>query len=233
MAVIDLGGGKMTMDGETSLADRIKIEREALGMSQHQLAKAAGISRVMVGHYERGDHKPGLHVLEALCKLGGDPRFLLTGSREKPLPIEPGPIATLIHAYNMADKASQDVIVQLARLLTTAREDTVAATTPVYIKALLTNANLRLVKSGGQLSTIEQALVDACRRADKRQQFTIYLTLDCADARPDDAEIGPNGLEKKMQRLIDNYRQADDRTQHLTRIAAGIDDIADQNTNAA
>jgi transcriptional regulator with XRE-family HTH domain len=61
------------------LADRIKIVRESLGMSQTAIAKAAESSLPSWQGYEAGKNVPGGKVLEALARLGFNINWILTG----------------------------------------------------------------------------------------------------------------------------------------------------------
>ncbi|WP_092679348.1 helix-turn-helix domain-containing protein [Albimonas donghaensis] len=47
---------------------RVRDIRRAAGMTQEQLAAAAGITQSMVSHIERGRDRPGLETLELLAK---------------------------------------------------------------------------------------------------------------------------------------------------------------------
>lgn len=53
--------------------------REALGFSQQEMAKSIGVSFRSVQDYERGLATPGGAVFEALCNLGFNGTWLLTG----------------------------------------------------------------------------------------------------------------------------------------------------------
>lgn len=46
---------------------RLKMAREALGMSQEQLANAITIPQQMYSGYERGRHEPSAETLRRLC----------------------------------------------------------------------------------------------------------------------------------------------------------------------
>lgn len=63
---------------------RLREIRDALGLSQSDLAKALGITREQVGRYERGIAVPGGEVLAKLATLGGDVLYFLTGRRVPP-----------------------------------------------------------------------------------------------------------------------------------------------------
>lgn len=59
------------------LSDRLRQERERLGVSQDEFARLLGISRVTQNYYENGSREPGLSYLSAFGQNGGDLLFLL------------------------------------------------------------------------------------------------------------------------------------------------------------
>jgi transcriptional regulator with XRE-family HTH domain len=70
-----------------ALHDRIRAHREARGMSQDQLAAAAGLSRTGVSNLECGQYKPHVETLLRLeVALGLEPGDLL---RNEPAPETP------------------------------------------------------------------------------------------------------------------------------------------------
>lgn len=66
----------------STVSERIKIVREALGESQKDMAKAIGISLPALQGYEAGKSFPGGKVLESLVKRGFNANWLLTGEGE-------------------------------------------------------------------------------------------------------------------------------------------------------
>lgn len=60
--------------------DNLRSLREATGLSQEQLATAAGVHRNYVGLVERGERNTSLTRIVALCKaLGSEPNDLFKG----------------------------------------------------------------------------------------------------------------------------------------------------------
>jgi len=45
-----------------STGDRLRAGREALGLTQAELAAALGVHQTMISQYERGDRTPGLKL---------------------------------------------------------------------------------------------------------------------------------------------------------------------------
>lgn len=63
------------------LGQRIKRERERLGLTQQQLAENFGVDKSSVYLYERGDRPPTAAHLQAFLDLGADILFVLSGER--------------------------------------------------------------------------------------------------------------------------------------------------------
>lgn len=70
------------MKCDTDIGDRIKTWRHALGLTQEEFARRAGISKATLVGYEVGQRKPGSDALAAIAKTGVDMRWLLTGEGE-------------------------------------------------------------------------------------------------------------------------------------------------------
>lgn len=60
-------------------ADRLRQERERLGLSQDKFGQSVDVSRVTQSNYEQGVREPGITYLSALGRTGCDLRFLLFG----------------------------------------------------------------------------------------------------------------------------------------------------------
>jgi len=73
-----------------SFGERLKIERERLGLSQLEAAESCGVRREMWGKYERGDSEPGTRVLERFSTHNADVLYILTGRREPKLETNEG-----------------------------------------------------------------------------------------------------------------------------------------------
>lgn len=66
---------------ESPVAERLRIERKRLGLSQDDLARACGCSRATIAAYEAGRTSPDLNYLADAASLGIDFQFILTGRR--------------------------------------------------------------------------------------------------------------------------------------------------------
>ena len=67
------------MPFDAQSGERLRSERERLGLTQQAMADAAGVRREMWSKYERGVAVPGGDVFEALAALNIDLMFVLTG----------------------------------------------------------------------------------------------------------------------------------------------------------
>lgn len=61
--------------------DRLREERDRLGMNQTDFGSAAGVSRGTQKAYELGSSSPDIRYLLALQSMGVDVNYVLTGSR--------------------------------------------------------------------------------------------------------------------------------------------------------
>ncbi len=69
------------------IAERLKTERDALGLSQQALADRLGVSLRSQQNYEKGDRLPDAGYLAAIAAAGADVRYILTGQRDGPAPV--------------------------------------------------------------------------------------------------------------------------------------------------
>ena len=68
------------------IAERLKSERENLGLSQQALADRLSISLRSQQNYEKGDRNPDSAYLAAIAAAGADVLYILTGQRSQPAP---------------------------------------------------------------------------------------------------------------------------------------------------
>ena len=68
------------MDVKSALADNVKSYRNRLGLSQEDLADAAGLHRTYISGIERGIRNPSISIVAKLATaLGVEPADLLSG----------------------------------------------------------------------------------------------------------------------------------------------------------
>ncbi len=65
------------------IGQRLKVERERLGLTQTELADALGVGRFAVLKYENGSSSPLADHLHRLDEIGGDIVFITTGKRQR------------------------------------------------------------------------------------------------------------------------------------------------------
>lgn len=67
-----------------TLFDRLKEERERLGLSQTKLGEMVGVVKQTVIRWEKGDASPDAPQLEKMATAGFDALYIVTGNRAKP-----------------------------------------------------------------------------------------------------------------------------------------------------
>lgn len=95
-----------------TFAERLKAARRAKGITQAELARAAGIKgQSLIGNLEAGNQQSTTYVSRIARELGVSPIWLETGSGPKYLVAEPGPAgyhpnaqdeSILLRAYRLA-----------------------------------------------------------------------------------------------------------------------------------
>jgi transcriptional regulator with XRE-family HTH domain len=65
-------------------SDRLRVEREKLGLSQEAFGELAGVKKRSQVNYEKGDRQPDSNYLEAISKVGVDVAYLITGVSSQP-----------------------------------------------------------------------------------------------------------------------------------------------------
>ncbi len=105
------------------LAERLKIKRKKLGLSQTALAEAVGVSQPTIANWESGGHTPRRAALSRIAKaLDTDPSWLLSG--ELPARLNPAHrhLAKPIHhipVYDWPEGGADPASGQPARYTTT------------------------------------------------------------------------------------------------------------------
>ena len=95
------------------ISERLKAERESLGLSQQALADRVGVSLRSQQNYESGDRIPDATYLGAMAEAGADVLFILTGQRGQPVPQLtklPPRVRALVDNYEHTDEAGKKII---------------------------------------------------------------------------------------------------------------------------
>lgn len=66
---------------ETTFPERLRIERERLGLTQAEFGRLGGVSKTAQWQYEQGKHWPTMDYIESLRTNGVDVVYLVTGNR--------------------------------------------------------------------------------------------------------------------------------------------------------
>ena len=69
--------------------ERLREERERLGVDQEQMAKAGGVGKRTYCYYEAGERNPDSEFLAAISAAGADVLYILTGQRTALVAAEP------------------------------------------------------------------------------------------------------------------------------------------------
>lgn len=64
--------------------ERLREERERLGLSQTAFAEGCGVKKLAQINYEKGERAPDAEYLMSASRLGADVTYILTGRRERP-----------------------------------------------------------------------------------------------------------------------------------------------------
>lgn len=135
-----------------SIGERIKTWRHALGLTQDEFARRAGMSKATLVGYEVGQRKPGADALAAIAKTGVNMTWLLTGEGE----MLPGKQEKT--AGNQADSASLDALAgRHARRWAKIIELVESAGTPDEIDAILDDLFAR-AREKTELAELRRAL---------------------------------------------------------------------------
>ncbi|WP_039917606.1 helix-turn-helix domain-containing protein [Cellvibrio mixtus] len=89
-----------------NIGDRLRKERERLGLNQPEFGAIAGVSKTTQFNYEKGDRSPDAEYLAAIAGAGVDVLYVLTGTRSTPdaESLSPRAAALLNNFENMADE---------------------------------------------------------------------------------------------------------------------------------
>ncbi|WP_127959989.1 helix-turn-helix domain-containing protein [Serratia microhaemolytica] len=66
---------------QENTGERIKEERERIGLSQMAFGEMGGVKKLAQLKYEKGERAPDTTYLSAIAKIGADVQFIVTGVR--------------------------------------------------------------------------------------------------------------------------------------------------------
>ncbi|MBO9538745.1 helix-turn-helix transcriptional regulator [Herbaspirillum sp.] len=95
------------------LFERLKQERERLGLTQPQMAEMLGVGKTTIIRWEQGASAPDAIQLQTFSNEGADVLYILTGQRSRPIAptvdLEPE-LKTLIDDYQHSDAEGKKII---------------------------------------------------------------------------------------------------------------------------
>jgi len=95
------------------ISDRLKEERERLGLSQEEFGAIGGVKKLAQFNYEKGVRHPDSAYLAAIAKVGADVLYILTGERSRPVPPKytaPPEEEWLLDAYRFSSEEGKKII---------------------------------------------------------------------------------------------------------------------------
>lgn len=98
------------------IGDRLKQERERLGLNQTDFSAKAGASKNTQYNYEKGERSPDANYLAAAAALGVDVLFVVTGER-KALPANclSSEAAEFFEVYQQMNESDREVLFRTAQ----------------------------------------------------------------------------------------------------------------------
>lgn len=105
------------------IGERLKEERERLGLSQTDFAALAGASKNTQYNYEKGERSPDANYLSAAAEQGVDVLYVLTGERR--LSASEGITAeeaALVTAFRSMSDAERSVLRRISGSLTSSHK---------------------------------------------------------------------------------------------------------------
>ena len=99
--------------------ERLKSERERLGLTQPVFAEIAGASKRTLIDWEKGISSPTAVQLSTLATAGVDVLFVVTGQRSQPISAQaslPKEHQALLNSYEMCSVAAKKNLLQTAAL---------------------------------------------------------------------------------------------------------------------
>lgn len=71
----------------STLSNRLREERQRLGLNQTEFAELAGVQKRAQVNYEAGERAPDTNYMAAIAAAGADVLYILTGGRTGPAPV--------------------------------------------------------------------------------------------------------------------------------------------------
>lgn len=94
----------------SAFGDRIRARRKELGMSQPDLAKAAGLKQPTISNIERGRNRGSAYVVQLAHALKCAAQWLATGKGKPDQDEVESPYSELLSKYRQADPHTRQII---------------------------------------------------------------------------------------------------------------------------
>jgi len=101
----------------SSFGDRLKEERERLGLSQTAFAERAGTTRKTQFNYETNARRPDTDYVALAIEMGVDAAYVLTGNRGFQAPSLDAAESALLDSYRRCPPEAKIHLIQTAALL--------------------------------------------------------------------------------------------------------------------
>lgn len=96
-----------------NIFERLKEERERMGLSQEKFGAIGGVKKLAQINYEKGERNPDSAYLAAIAVAGADVRYILEGGKRVPPPHERLEIALTTVGLPTAEAAAKALSVSL------------------------------------------------------------------------------------------------------------------------
>ncbi len=123
------------MEFDIETANRLREERNRLGLPQHEIADRIGSSQKLWSQYECGDTVPGGKVLAAIAAVGVDMQYVLTGAKSHAVS-SPEEQTLLAHFRAMDARSKAGLLCTSSVMSMTPKAATVAIDMPRTLRLL-------------------------------------------------------------------------------------------------
>lgn len=146
---------------EKEQGKRLKEERERLGISQADFAKACGVGRTAQFNYESGKRSPDGDYLHAAGELGVDTGYLLFGVRSTPLNLYSLGVASVLPDITERAGLNYDALHDILELSAESEANTWGAPTgPILTKENKTELVNALFEDGALLAEVMHKIAE-------------------------------------------------------------------------
>lgn len=98
----------------SAIGERLREERERLGLNQEELGQRGGVNRNTQGKYEKSERSPDAVYLAGIAQHGVDVLYVVTGARQVRLDEMTGEGARLLALLSRIDPVDQAILLRTA-----------------------------------------------------------------------------------------------------------------------